>query len=58
MLAVDRLGEEEAEIIKFKQEVERRKLLTVREIELQSLVLILGFDLVLSNKRIPYIKVG
>jgi hypothetical protein len=31
---VDRLGEEEAEIIKFKQEVERRKLLAVREIEL------------------------
>jgi len=31
---VDKLGEEEVEIIKFKREVERRKLLVVREIEL------------------------
>jgi hypothetical protein len=31
---VDKLGEEEIEIIKFKREVERRKLLAVREIEL------------------------
>jgi hypothetical protein len=29
---VDKLGEEEIEIIKFKREVERRKLLAVREI--------------------------
>jgi hypothetical protein len=30
------LGEEEAEMVEFKREVERRKLMAVREIELQS----------------------
>ena len=36
VIEVDRLGaEEEAEIVEFKQEVERRKLMAVREMELQ-----------------------
>jgi hypothetical protein len=36
MIEVDELGEEKAEMIEFKREVERRKLLAVREMELQS----------------------
>jgi hypothetical protein len=34
VIEVDKLGEEEVEIIEFEREVERRKLLVVREIEL------------------------